>query len=89
MYISRLVKTRGPHSGLLQSLFGFFTRHPVSLISLLSHLNFSSSSLYPSSLSPHLSSLFPLPLVYIGGSASTPSHIQSGPSAAIPSVRRP
>jgi hypothetical protein len=89
MYISRLVKTRGPHSGLLQSLSGFLTRHPVSLISLPSYLNFSPSSLHPSSLSSYLSSLFHLPLVYIGGSASTPSHIKRGPSATIPSVRRP
>jgi hypothetical protein len=88
MYISRLVKTRSPHSGLLQSLFGSFTRHPVSLSSLPSHLNFSSSTLYPSTLSSHLSSLLHLSLVYIGGSARTPSHIRKGPSVAIPSVRR-
>jgi hypothetical protein len=89
MYISRLVKTRSPHSGLLQSLFGFITRHPVSLVPLPSDLNFSSSSFHPFSLSSRLSSLFHLSLVYIGGSASTPSHIQKGPSVTIPSVRRP
>jgi hypothetical protein len=89
MYISRLVQTRSPHSGLLQSLFSFLTRHPVSLVSLPSHLNFSSSPFHPSYLSPHLSFLLHLSLVYIGGSASTPSHIQRGPSVTIPSVRRP
>jgi hypothetical protein len=89
MYISRLVKTRSPHSGLLQSLYGFHTPHPVSLVSLPSHLYVSSFSLYPSPLSSHLSSLFPLSLGYIGGSASTPSHTQIGPSVAIPSVRGP
>jgi hypothetical protein len=87
MYISRLVKTRSPHSGLLQLLYGFLTRHPVSIVSFPSHLNFSSSSFHPSSLSPHLSSLSHLSLVYIGGSASTPSHIRTGPSVTIPSVR--
>jgi hypothetical protein len=50
LYISRLVKTRGPHSGLLQSLSGFLTRHPVSLISFPAHLYFSSSSFYLSPL---------------------------------------
>jgi hypothetical protein len=79
MYISRLVKTRSPHSGLLQSLSGFRTLHPVSLISFPAHLYFSSSSSYPSSLSSYLSSLLHLSLVYIGGSAPTPSHIQRGP----------
>jgi hypothetical protein len=89
MYISRLVKTRSPHSGLLQSLSSFLTRHPVSLSPFSSYLDFSSSPLYPSYLSSHISSLFSLPLVYTSGSASTPSHTQSGPSVAIPSVRRP
>jgi hypothetical protein len=89
MYISRLVKTRSPHSGLLQSLSGFYILHPVSLVSLPSYLNLSSSSFHPSSLSTHLSALFHLSLVYLGGSASTPSHIQRGPSVTIPSVRGP
>jgi hypothetical protein len=88
MYISRLVKTRSPHSGLLQSLFGSFTLHPVSLSPFPSHLNFSSSTFHPSTLSSYLSSLFHLSLVYIGGSALTPSHIRRGPSVTIPSVRR-
>jgi hypothetical protein len=88
MYISRLVKTRSPHSGLLQSLSGSFDRHPVSLISLPSHLNFSSSPSYPPSLSSYLSSLLSLSLVYLSGSARTPSHIRRGPSVTIPSVRR-
>jgi hypothetical protein len=53
LYISRLVKTRGPHSGLLQSLSAFFlssdlspsvpfllisTSYLLPLIRLLSHL---------------------------------------------------
>jgi hypothetical protein len=88
MYISRLVKTRSPHSGLLQSLSGFPSYRPVSLNSLPSHLYFSSSPFHPSSLSPYLSSLLSLSLVYIGGSALTPSHIRKGPSVTIPSVRR-
>jgi hypothetical protein len=49
-------------------------------------LIFSLSSVF--SLS-HLSSSLHLLLVYISGSAATPSHIQRGPSVAIPSVRRP
>jgi hypothetical protein len=88
MYISRLVKTRSPHSGLLQSLSGFLTRHPVSLSSLPSHFDFSSSPLHPSYLSSYLFSLFHISLVYTGGSARTPSHIRRGPSVTIPSVRR-
>jgi hypothetical protein len=89
MYLSHLVKTRSPHSGLLQSLFGFLTRHPVSLVPFPSHLNFSSSPSYPSSLSSYLSLLLHLSLVHISGSASTPSHLQRGSSITIPSIRRP
>jgi hypothetical protein len=75
MYISRLVKTRSPHSGLEIAIpsppFPFKLFHwpessPLFFYSLL-----------------HLYLL----LVYLGGSATTPSHIQKGPSVAIPSVR--
>jgi hypothetical protein len=82
MYISRLVKTRILHLGLL------INHHPVSLISLVAHLDFSSLALYPFHLLYHFS--FPIHLlsIHIGGSAAMPSHTQSGPSVAIPSVRR-
>jgi hypothetical protein len=66
-----------------------FNHHPVSLISLAAHLYFSSSSFHPSYLISYLSSFVHLLLVHIGGSAAMPSHIQRGPSVAIPSVRRP
>jgi hypothetical protein len=56
---------------------------------LAAHLYFSSSSSYSSHLISYLSSLVHLLLVYIGGSAATPSHIQNGSSVAIPSIRRP
>jgi hypothetical protein len=80
MYISRLVKTRGPHSGLL------IHRHSGSILSLATYLNFSSS---PFHLSHLISSSFyslNLLLVYLSGSATMPSHLQKGPSVAIPSV---
>jgi hypothetical protein len=80
LYLSRLVKTRRLHSGLLQSLSGFFNHHPVSLISFPSHLNLSPPSSYPSSISSHLSSVIYLLPFYIGGSAATPSHLRRGPS---------
>jgi hypothetical protein len=76
-YVHSDKKEKRNNSGLLQSLFGSFTRHPVSISSLPSHLYFSSTSFYPSPISSHLSSSLHLLLVYIGGSASTPSHIQS------------
>jgi hypothetical protein len=88
LYLSRLVKTRRLHSGLLQLLSGFFNHHPVSLISFPSHLNLSPPSSYPSSISSHLSSVIYLLPFYIGGSAATPSHLRRGPSVDIPSVRR-
>jgi hypothetical protein len=71
MYISRLVKTRDLHPGLLINC------HPVSFLSLAAHL-------LP--LISYISSLLHLSLVHIGGSAITPSHIQRGPSVTIPSV---
>jgi hypothetical protein len=66
-----------------------FNRHPVSFISLVAYLNFSLSPFYPSHLISYL--VFPLYLlpIHLGGSAVTPSHIQRGPSVAIPSVRTP
>jgi hypothetical protein len=74
MYISRLVKTRDLYPGLL-TIAILSPSSPWLLIST-------------SHLISHLSSSIHLPLVYIGGSATTPSHIQKGPSVAIPSVRR-
>jgi hypothetical protein len=65
-----------------------FNHHPVSFISFPAHLNVSSSPFYLSHLHSHLSSSLHLLLVYIGGSAATPSHLQRGPSVTIPSVRR-
>jgi hypothetical protein len=56
---------------------------------LVARLYFSCSPFYLSHLFTHLSSLIHLLLVNLGGSAVTPSHIQRGPSVAIPSVRRP
>jgi hypothetical protein len=66
-----------------------FNRHPVSLISLVAHLNFSLSSFHSSHLFSHLIFSLHLLLVHIGGSGTMPSHIQKGPSVTIPSVRRP
>jgi hypothetical protein len=76
MYISHLVKTRDLYPGLLQlpSCFSFFS-------------DFSSPVLYSPLLFSHLFPPLHLVLVYIGGSAATPSHIQKGPSVAIPSVQ--
>jgi hypothetical protein len=70
MYISQLVKTRRPHSGLLQLPSCFLIISSIGLNHLISHLF----------LSIHLL------LVDLGGSATMPSHIQRGPSVAIPSV---
>jgi hypothetical protein len=82
MYISRLVKTRRLHSGLL------IHRHPVSLSPILLARVLSSlldRSLHLFSYSfPHLNLLS----IYLGGSAAAPSHIQKGPSVTIPSVQR-
>jgi hypothetical protein len=66
-----------------------FNRHPVSLISLAASLYFSSSPFHPSCFISHLFLSVHLLLVYIGGSAAMPSHIQRGPSVVIPSVQRP
>jgi hypothetical protein len=65
MYISQLVKTRSPHSGLL------IHRHPVSLISLAAHLHVSSSSFHLSSLISYLS--FPLHLLLVNTCGSAAS----------------
>jgi hypothetical protein len=81
LYISRLVKTRIPHSGLLIHC------HSGSILSLASHLYLSSTSSYSTSLSSHPFLHLDLLLVYLSGSAVTPSHTQGGPSVAIPSVR--
>jgi hypothetical protein len=81
MYISRLVKTRDLYPGLLTITI------PVSLSPFLL------ACIFPSLLycSPHLFSYFSLSLflllVYLSGSATTPSHIQRGLSVAIPSVQ--
>jgi hypothetical protein len=80
MYISQLVKTRILHLGLLSN------RHSVSLISLAAHFYLSSSPFHLSYLFPHLTFLVHLLPVYLSGSAVTPSHLQRGPSVAIPSV---
>jgi hypothetical protein len=63
-------------------------RHPVSFISWAASFHVSSSPFHLSSLSSHLSSTFHLLSFHLSGSAITPSHIQRGPSVAIPSVRR-
>jgi hypothetical protein len=81
MYISRLVKTRTPHSGLL------IHRHSGSFISLAPHFNISSPSSYLCLSYSHPFLHLNLLFVYLGGSALMPSHIQRGPSVAIPSVR--
>jgi hypothetical protein len=77
MYISRLVKTRDLHPGLLS-------------ITILS-LSFPWLLISTSPFLPFIRLIFPLYLlfVYLGGSAATPSHIQRGPSVVIPSVQRP
>jgi hypothetical protein len=83
MYISRPVKTRTP------ILVFLYIRHPVSLSPLL--LARVLSSLLDRHLhlfSYSLSHLYLL-LVYLGGSAIMPSHVQRGPSVAIPSVQIP
>jgi hypothetical protein len=82
MYISRLVKTRILHLGLLSNC------HSVSLISLAAHFYLSSSPFHSSYLFPYLIFLVHLLPVYLSGSAVTPSHFQRGPSVAIPSVQR-
>jgi hypothetical protein len=76
MYISQLVKTRDLHPGLLQSPSCFLS---CSVPSLNIDLVFLFSYLFFFSLQ---NLLLPLP----GGSAIMPSHIQGGPSVAIPSV---
>jgi hypothetical protein len=80
MYISQLVKTRDLYPGLLNN------HHPVSSFSLAAHFNLLSSSFHLSSLISYLASPLYLLLVYLGGSATMPSHVQKGPSVVIPSV---
>jgi hypothetical protein len=74
--------TRSPHSGLL------IHHHSVSFISLAAYFHFSSSPFHPSYLFSCLILLVHLLLVYLSGSAITPSHLQRRPSVAIPSVHR-
>jgi hypothetical protein len=81
MYISRLVKTRTP-------ILVFFNRYPVSSIPLSDYPRVLSSSSHLLHLYSHLSYSLHLLLVYLSGSAATPSHLQRGPSVTIPSVRR-
>jgi hypothetical protein len=83
MYISRLVKTRSPHSGLLINC------NPGSSISLAATLYFPSSPSSSFHLFPYSLSHLNLLSIHLGGSATTPSHIQSGPSVTIPSVQEP
>jgi hypothetical protein len=83
LYISRLVKTRSP------PFWSSYTSPfclPHFLGCLFPLLIF---SFHPSYLFPYLILLVHLLLVYLSGSAVTPSHLQRRPSVAIPSVRRP
>jgi hypothetical protein len=60
-------------------------RHPVSIPP---YSDFSSSPFHPFHLLSHLFLSIHLLLVYLGGSAVTPSHIQKGRSVVIPRVQR-